>query len=91
MDGYESFANDDDEGIAKGDPNKEVYQGPPDSSEIDEIIDNSYEERAYNSYDQYIGDEVFLPDWNGEKLMGNFSKRVRYDDTNTGKGNYNVM
>ena len=33
--GYESFMNDDEEGIAKCDPNKEGYQGPPDYPEID--------------------------------------------------------
>ena len=32
-----------------------------------------------------------LPDWNGEKLMGKIRKRVRYDDTCTGKFNYNAM
>ena len=32
-----------------------------------------------------------LPDWKGEKLMGKFRKRVRYDDTSTGEGNYNAM
>ena len=52
LDGYDSFINDDEDGIAKGDPNEDVYQGPPDSPEIDEIIDNSDEERAANSYDQ---------------------------------------
>ena len=49
---YEPFINDDKEGIDKGDPNEKGYQGPPDSPEIDEIIDNSDEERAANSYDQ---------------------------------------
>ena len=91
MDRYDSFTNDDEEGISKGDPNVEGYQGPPDSPDIDEIIDNSDEERAPNSYDQYIGAKVVLPDWNGEKLMGKIRKRVRYDDTCTGKFNYNAM
>ena len=81
LDGYDSFINDDEEGIAKGDPNEEGYQGTPDSPEIDEILDNSDEERAANSYDQYIGDEVVLHDRKGEKLMGKVRKRVRYDDT----------
>ena len=40
LDGYDSLINDDEEGIAKFDSNKEGYQGPPDSPEIDEIIDN---------------------------------------------------
>ena len=38
--------------IAKGGLNEEGYQGPPDFLEIDEIIDNSDEERVANSYDQ---------------------------------------
>ena len=37
--------------IDKGGPNKEGYQGPPDSPDIDEII-NSDEERAANYYDK---------------------------------------
>ena len=32
-----------------------------------------------------------LPDWKGEKLMGKVRKRVRYDDTITGEGNYIAM
>ena len=52
LDGYESFINDDEEGIGKGHPNKEGHQGPPDPPGIDEIIDNSYEERAANYYYQ---------------------------------------
>ena len=32
-----------------------------------------------------------LPDWKGKKIMGKVSKRVRYDDTSTGEGNYNSM
>ena len=91
MDLYDSFINDDEEGIYNGEPNEEGYQGPPDSPEKDEIIYNSDEERVANSYDQYIGTEFLIPDQEGEKLMGNFTKRVRYDETSTGKGNYNAM
>ena len=43
LDGYDSFMNADEEGIAKFDTNKEGYQGPPYSPNIDEIIDNSDE------------------------------------------------
>ena len=84
MDGYDSFINDDKEGIAKGDPNKEGYKGPPDSPEIDEIIDNSDEEREANPYDQYIGSGVVLSYWKGEKIMGKASKRVRHDEISIG-------
>ena len=91
MDGYDSFMNDDEEGINKRDPNEEVYQGPPDSPGIDEIIYDINEERVANYYDQYIGAKVVLPDRKGDKLMGKVRKHVRYDETSTGKGNYNEM
>ena len=29
LDGYDYFINDDEEGVSKGDPNEEGYQGPP--------------------------------------------------------------
>ena len=89
--GYNYFMNDDEEGIPKGDTNKEGYRGPPYSPEIDEIKDNSGEERAANSYDQYIGAEFVLPGHKGEKLIRNVSKHVRYDDTSTGEVSYNAM
>ena len=62
LDGYDSFINDDEEDIAKCDPNEERYQGTPDSLEIYKIIDNKDEENLDNSYDQYIGAKVVLPD-----------------------------
>ena len=59
--------------------------------EIDEIIDNSDEERAANSYDQYLGVEVGIPDRKGEKLMGKVRKCVKYDESSASKRNYNPM
>ena len=67
--GYDSFINNDEEGTEKFDPNKEEYQGLPDSPEIDDIIDNSDEKRAANLYYHYIGDVVLLPNFEGGKLM----------------------
>ena len=46
---------------------------------------------AANYYDQYIGGEFVLPYQKGEKIMRKVGKRVRYDDTSTGEGNYNAM
>ena len=85
LDVYDSFVNNYEEGIPKGDPNEEGYQEYPDSPEIDEIIDNSDEERVANSYDQYIEAEVVLPDQKAKKIMGKARKCVRYDDTSTKK------
>ena len=90
MYGYDSFVNYDEEDISKGDPNEEVYQGPPDYPEVDEIMYNIDEERAANSYDQYIGAEVVISDWKCEKLMGEVSKCVKYYYSNICEGNYNA-
>ena len=46
---------------------------------------------AANSYDQYVGDEVFLPDKKGDKIIVKFSKRIKYDYSSIDKGNYNPM
>ena len=76
--------------LLKGYPNEEIHQGTPDSPEIDEIIYNSDKERTANLYDQYIGDEVVLPDYNGDKLMGKVRNLVIFDVTSTRRGNYNA-
>ena len=52
LDVYDSFINNDEEGIAKVDSNDKGYQGLPDSPEIYETIDSRDEERAANYYDQ---------------------------------------
>ena len=91
MYGYDSFINDHEEVIAKGDPNEEGYQGPPYSPEIDEMMDNSYEERSVNSSGLYIGSEVVLPGNKGETLTRKINKLVRYYDTSTGKASYNAI
>ena len=84
LDEYDSFIDDDEESIANGDPNEEGYQGPPYFPEIDEIIDNIDEERAANYYDQYIGAEVVIPVWKGDKILVKLRKRIKYDDISTG-------
>ena len=53
-------------------------------------MDNSDEERTANSDDQYIGAEFALPNCKGERIMGRVKKRLKYDDSNTSKGNYNT-
>ena len=91
MYGYDSFINDVEEGTVKGDPIEEEYKGLPSSHEIDYIIDNSEEERTTNSYDQFIGAEVFLTGRKDEKLMGKIRKNINYDDISTVEGQYNTM
>ena len=75
--------NDDEEGNAKDDPNEEEYPGLSDSPEVDAIINNRDEERIAKSYDKYIGAEVVIPDWKGNKQMIKVSKDIKYDDIST--------
>ena len=84
LDVYEYFINDADGGAVKGDLNEQEYQGIPDSP-------NRYEERAMNSYDQYIGVEVMLPYRKGKKIMGKIRKCIKHYDIRTGVVQYNYM
>ena len=54
-------------------------------------MDNSDEERASKSYDQYIQAKIMLPDQKVEKLLVKVRKRIKHDDTITGEGHYNSM
>ena len=69
LDGYGCFIYNYEEIIANCDPNKEAYQGPPVSPEIDNIIEKSDKEISAKKYAQYIWDEVVLTDIKGEKIM----------------------
>ena len=69
MDSYDSFINDDEEGDANSEPNKEEYQVILDSPEIYDIINISDLKRTDNSNDQYIGSEVLLPNRKSEKIV----------------------
>ena len=51
---------------------------------MDDITNNSDEERSANYYEKYIGYEVVLPDWKDEKIIGKVRKCIKYDDKSTG-------
>ena len=91
MDGYDSFIYDDEESTAKGNTNKEEYQGLPDSPDIYNIREKSGTEIPANNYNQYIVAEVVLPDSDDEKQRGKIRKRIKYDLTITGEVQYIVM
>ena len=88
---YDAFINDYEEDIKKGDYTEDYYQDLPDSPEPYEIIDNSNREKAYNSYDHYIGSEVVLPDKKGKNITVKVRNHVKYDDISAGEGCYNFM
>ena len=47
-------------------------------------MDKNDDEKLDNYYEKYIGAEVVLPDWKGEKLMGKVRNYIKYDDISTG-------
>ena len=71
--------------MTKGGPNKEDYQDPTNSPELDGVIDNINEGKAADLYDKYNGSEIVLPAKKGEKLMGKVRKCVKYDESSTGE------
>ena len=75
MDGLFGFTNDDELGIIDAD--EEEYQGLPDSPDIDEVVDNTDLRAQADTYDQFIGAKVSLPDEHGRTAMGRVVKRVR--------------
>ena len=54
-------------------------------------MNNIDKERESKSYEKYIGAKMVLTYWKGDKIIDKSRKRVRYDDTSTGEGNYNAM
>ena len=46
---------------------EEPYQILPDSPNMDDIMDQENPEKAVDTYDQFFGAEVSLPDWQGIK------------------------
>ena len=47
---------------------KEPYQRLPDSTEMDNVVDQENSVKAVDTYDQFFGDEVCIPDEQGEKI-----------------------
>ena len=57
-----------------------------DSPEIDDVIYNCSKDNATDSYNKYIGADVVLSDWKGDKPMGKVKKNINYDDISIGEG-----
>ena len=45
----------------------EPYQGLPYYSDMDDVVDQENSEKAVDTYDRFVGAEVFLPDEQGRK------------------------
>ncbi len=85
MDDFNDFINDDIPGNEDEDDvidDIEDYQGLPIVPDIDDIVDNSDARKLADTYDQFLGAEVAIPDQKGSKTMARVTKRVRDNDGN---------
>ena len=62
---------------------EELYQGLPDSPDMDDAVDQEYSEKDFHTYDKFFGAEVCLPDKQGIKTMERVTKRVKDKNVNT--------
>ena len=91
LDGYDALINIDKEYFAKCDQNGWNSQGLPYYTELYSDVDNINEEKLADPYDQYIVDEVVLPDHKGDKRVGKVKKCVKYSELGTGEVWYTPM
>ena len=61
---------------------EEPYQVLPESPDMEDVMDQENAEKAVDTYDQFVGAEVFLPDERGRKIMASTTKRVKNNDDN---------
>ena len=86
MDGFSDFINDDvDSGSSMDEDVLDwmgKYLGPQDTKDIDAMVDHSDARKQADTYDNFIGAEVAMPNRVGEKAMGRVVKRVKDNDGN---------
>ena len=87
LDGMTNFINDDVDVDKVEDDDildwlEEKYQGLPKTPEIDDVVDNSDRRKQADTYDQFLGAEVAIPDETGRSAMARVMKRVKDNDGN---------
>ena len=61
---------------------EEKYQELPKIPEIDNVVDNSDRRKKADTYDQFLGAEVSIPDSSGMTTLARVMKRVKDNDRN---------
>ena len=90
-DSIDDFVHDDMKAVAGDEHVEGDYYGLEEPHDIDDVVDNTDERTMANTYDQYIGAEVSVPDRKGQKIMAKVMKKVKCKDNNIeGKG-YNPL
>ena len=82
LNGIDAFINEEVQSQEGGDVWEEPYQVLPDSSEMDEVMDQENDEKAVDTYDQFVGTEVCIPDELGRKTTSRVTKCVKENEGN---------
>ena len=87
MDGMTNFKDDDVDVNKIEDDNmldwlEEKYQGLPKTPEINDVVDNSDCRKQADTYDQFLGTEVAIPDSTDRSTMARVMKRIKDNDGN---------
>ena len=61
---------------------EEKYQGLPKNPEIDDVVDNSDRRKQADTYDQFLGAEVAIPDSTDKIAMVRVMKWIKDNDGN---------
>ena len=82
LDGMTNFINDDVEVDKAGDDYildwlEEKYQVLPKIHDIDDVVDNSDRRKQADTYDQFLGAEVAIPNSSGTTAMARVIKKLR--------------
>ena len=62
---------------------EEPYQLLPDSPDMYDVADQDNSEKDVDTYDEFFGPEICLPDKRGRKIMSRVTKRVKENKGNT--------
>ena len=82
LNGMDAFINEEVPSQEEEDVWQKPYQGFPDSPDMVNVVDQENYEKTVDTYDQFIGAEVCLPDEWGRKMMARVTKRVKYNEVN---------
>ena len=88
-DSISDFVHDDIEAI-DGNNLESDYMGLEPLLDTDDYVDNSDERLATDTYDQYVGAEISVPDRKGQSLMAKVTRKIKSADGNN-TGNYNPL
>ena len=77
LDGMDAFINKEVPSQKEEDIWEEPYQLLLDSHNIDNVVDQENSEKAVDTYDQFLGADVCIPNECGRKMMARVTKRVK--------------